>query len=317
MKTGGGSGFALPTLHANRNRFEKYLSDSLGVSAHVAHVTQIRGGCRNRLWRLDIAGAGQITTVVLRTARASSESLADEVYPHSIPLEFETYRALRRIGLPVPEVWGLDSAGSWLGIPCFLMEFIEGASLKDLFRDDPHRAEGLFLEAVCMLQDVTRDELGIVSGNFAEGNTAQKNLDWIAESLPKYTSDSLVDKVYERLSASCPTLDTRFGNGDLTPVNMLVRDGRIAGLIDFEFAGFFDPIWEFLAPFGWSPELRDRGLEKRYCERNGFDAGILEWYRPAVLFGWWLGALSEGDSGYPGYAADRSRKELPKWIEGR
>jgi len=139
---------------------------------------------------------------------------------------------------------------------------------------------------------------------------------WIAESFPKYTGDPLVLKVHERLQESMPPpLEPRFGNGDLNPSNVLVRDGKLAGLIDFEFAGFFDPLWEFIAPFGWSPELRNRGLEERFCRQSGFDLELLDWYRAAALFGWWLGLLADPRAHYEGYTASSCRRQLEMWIE--
>jgi aminoglycoside phosphotransferase (APT) family kinase protein len=96
---------------------------------------------------------------------------------------------------------------------------------------------------------------------------------------------------------------------------MLVREGELVGLIDFEFAGFFDPVLEFLAPFGWTPELRNLRLEERYFERCGFDVGELPWYRAVSLLGWWLGLLADPESDYPGYTASLIREELERWIE--
>jgi len=306
----------LPTEAANRQLYEKYLSDSLGGPVTLVRANPIRGGYRNRLWRLDITGMGSLTSVILRTERCRREQIVDEAYPHDVPLEFETLKQLRRIGLPVPQVWGLDDSGGILGLACFLMEFIRGIPLRDALRSGDGGAEDVFLAAVCCLQAVTREQLGPVGGEFGRGSTARNTLTWITEGFARYTDDPLVSQVHDVLLQSTPVLlQPRFGNGDLTPSNMLVRDGKLVGLVDFEFAGFFDPIMEFLAPFGWSPELRNRGLEERFCARSGFEIEILDWYRAAALLGWWLGMLADPDADYPGYSISSCRRQLQVWIE--
>jgi len=309
-------GLALPTEATNRELYQEYLSDSFDKDVKLVGAAPMPGGFRNRLWRLDIAGMGSITVVVLRTQRASREPLVDEVYPHNIGLEFETLQVVRCIGLLVPEVWGLDEAGTRVGIPCFLMEFIQGVDLGETLRSGDHDSDELFLDAVCAMQAVTRDQLGPLADKFGRGSTARDSLTWIAEGFSRYTDDPLVSQVHHVLRQNMPTpLEPRFGNGDLSPSNILVRNGKIVGLIDFEFAGFFDPMLEFLAPFGWSLELRNRGLEERFCTRSGFEVELLQWYRAATLFGWWLGMLADPNADYLGYSVASCRSQLKMWIE--
>ncbi|CEI41721.1 hypothetical protein FVEN_g3737 [Fusarium venenatum] len=38
-----------------------------------------------------------------------------------------------------------------------------------------------------------------------------------------------------------------FAHGDLNPFNIMVRDGRVAGIIDWEFAGWYHYYWEYTA----------------------------------------------------------------------
>ena len=225
---------ALPTQAVNRELYEKYLSDSLRKSVELVDAMPMPGGFRNRLWRLDIRGRDSLTTVVLRTERVRREPLVDEAYPHDIWLEFETLRQLRRIGLPVPEVWGLDETGTALGIPCFLMEFVPGVPLQGALRSGDSGVEDIFLEAVCTLQAVTREELGLLAEKFGRGVTVRDHLAWIAEGFARYTDDPLVSRVHNMLQQSIAApLEPRFGNGDLSPSNILVQDGRLVGVIDF------------------------------------------------------------------------------------
>ncbi|EFE44535.1 hypothetical protein TRV_00671 [Trichophyton verrucosum HKI 0517] len=40
-----------------------------------------------------------------------------------------------------------------------------------------------------------------------------------------------------------------FTHGDLNPSNILVREGKVVGIIDWEFAGWYPPYWEYTAAF--------------------------------------------------------------------
>jgi aminoglycoside phosphotransferase (APT) family kinase protein len=197
------------------------------------------------------------------------------------------------------------------------MEFIEGESLRDALVRGVSWAEDVYLDAVCMLQGVSRAQLGSTGDAFGDGSTACDTLDWVAERFPRYTSDPLVDTVYRRLRRTIPPLpEVRFGNGDLSPGNMIVRDGKLAGIVDFEFAGFFDPLYEFMAPFGWCPELRDKGLEERYCKRTGFPLKVINWYHAACQFGLWLEMVSNPKAECEGCTAESCRTYLEQWARG-
>ena len=178
-------------------------------------------------------------------------------------------------------------------------------------------AEDVFLDTVCALQAITREQLGELAEKFGQGSTAAGGLAWTAERFPRYTNDPLVSEVYKRLKERMPLLlEPRFGNGDLNPSNMLVSGHALAGIIDFEFTGFFDPMSEFMAPFGWCPELRNKGLEVRFCERNGFDLGIIDWYRAATHFGSWLHLLAHPQAECEGWTASSCKAALEKWVSG-
>jgi aminoglycoside phosphotransferase (APT) family kinase protein len=123
--------FQNPTNQENRALYEGYLSKSLDKSIELVGASQLTGGFRNTLWRLDIKTNDSSTSLVLRSLRTRAEELVNEAYPHNLALEFETLEKVRQIGLPTPKVWGLDEEGKALGVPCFLMEFIDGMVLRE------------------------------------------------------------------------------------------------------------------------------------------------------------------------------------------
>ena len=315
--------FACPVQPENKKRYDEYLSKSLGRPVELIGASQLSGGFSNNvLWRLNVVDGGMCISFVLKTAPSNRDKIIEEAYPYNIRLEFCILRKLESIAPPTPKVWGLDEEGKALGIPCFVMEFIQGEPLMGPLFSGELWAEELYLDTVCALQAITRTQLGSLAQKFGEGCDALGHLMWAAERFPRYTIDPFVSKVHARLKElmplnfrGLPPLEPRFGNGDLNPMNMLIKDRELAGVIDFEFAGFSDPMFEFMSPIRWYPQMRNRGLEERFCERNGFDLDIIEWYRALVLFGTWLGMLAIPRSEREGCTAVSCRQELEQWVE--
>jgi len=308
--------FANQVQPENKKRYDEYLSKSLGRPIELIGASQLSGGFRNAPWRLDVVDGDMCISLVLKTAPSHRDKIIEEAYPYNIRLEFDTLRKLESIDPPTSKVWGLDEEGEALGTPCFVMEFIQGEPLMGpLFSGEPW-AEDLYLDTVCTLQAITREQLGSLAKEFGKGCDALRHLKWAAERFPRYTSDPLVSKVHTRLKELMPPpLEPRFGNGDLNPMNMLIQDRELAGVIDFEFAGFSDPMFEFMSPICWYPQMRQRGLEERFCERNGFDLDIIECYRALVLFCTWFGMLANPRLEGEGRTTVSCRQELEQWVE--
>jgi aminoglycoside phosphotransferase (APT) family kinase protein len=125
----------------------------------------------------------------------------------------------------------------------------------------------------------------------------------------------LAEAVYAKLCATMPKVPAvRFSNGDLWLDNLIVCDGQLAGVIDFENAGFSDPIYEFLLPFFVAPALRGRGIEARYCARMGFDAGMLVWYHGLEYFDTWHWVAMTGEP-FAHYTEENLQTALEKWLD--
>ena len=88
------------------------------------------------------------------------------------------------------------------------------------------------------------------------------------------------------------------------------------GVIDFENTGFSDPIYEFLLPFFVSPGLCGRGVERRYCERMGFDPDLLGWYLGLEYFDTWHWVKVTGEP-FEHYTEEVLQKALDEWLEER
>jgi aminoglycoside phosphotransferase (APT) family kinase protein len=233
--------------------------------------------------------------------------------PINIEYEYKVLKVMETIPIPTPRAYGLDLQGEALGVACFFSDFIEGKTLLAPMLAGETWAEELYINTVCNLQAVTEDELGsIVKG--LERVTAEAVLEEAYASL-KNRSLPLADVAYKELKETMPKLPpVRFSNGDLWLDNFIVRDRKLAGVIDFPGAGFSDPIFEFLLSFFVSPELQGRGLEERYCRKIGYDPAILHWYHGLEYFDTWVWASATG-KGFVHHTAESLEKDLQMWLD--
>jgi aminoglycoside phosphotransferase (APT) family kinase protein len=256
---------------------------------------------RSAPWRLDVEVGGAARAFVLRLGAQRSEH------------EYEVLRAMASIAIPTPRAYGWDPSGKALGAPCFLQDFIEGESLLGPMLAGAPWAEDLYLDTVCALQAITRDQLVAIEDRVQLEETATHYLEtayahFRGQALP------LAEAVYARLEETMPQPPaSRFSNGDLWLDNILVRDGQLAGVIDWANARFSDPLYEFLLSFFVEPRLRGRGMEERYCQRIGFDPALLDWYRGLELFDTWHWVHATGEP-FLHHTAETLETDLRHWL---
>jgi aminoglycoside phosphotransferase (APT) family kinase protein len=284
-----------------RAQVEQYLQQHLEGRVHLVSANPLTESTRAAPWRLDVEVGGSPSAYVLWLDSRGMDH------------EYEVLRAMEAVPIPTPRAYGWDPEGEALGVPSFFCDFVEGESLLAYMLAGETWAEELYIDTVCALQAVTREQLASVAHRFSQGETAA---DWLEMVYGHFqvSPSALADAVYERLRETMPPLlEPRFSNGDLWPDNLLVRDRRLAGVIDFEGAGFTDPIYEFLLPFFLRPELRDRGLEERYCQRMGFNASSLPWYHALEYFDTWGWTLRSGES-FEQHTEASCRAALERWL---
>ena len=280
---------------------EEYLRRSLKSQVRFTHAAPLAKSTRSAPWRLDVEVNRERRRYVLRLDSRRSEH------------EYAVLRAMESVPIPTPRVYGWDPEGEALGVPCFLYDFIEGESLLEPMLTGERWAEELYIDTVCALQGVTRELLSSIEDRLVREETAERFLEAAHECF-KTDPHPLADVVYAKLRETMPDVPAvRFSNGDLWLDNLIVRDKQMAGVIDFENAGFSDPIYEFLLPFFVSPGLRDRGIEERYCERMGFDAGMLGWYRGLEYFDTWHW-VKVTEEPFVHYTAENLQAALESWL---
>lgn len=280
---------------------EKYLSQSLKSQVRFVCAERLTKSTREAPWRLDVEVDGVKRKYVLRLDSRRGEH------------EYEVLQVMESIPIPTPRVYGWDPEGDALGLPSFFSDFIEGESLLEPMLAGEPWAEELYINTVCALQAITREDLSAIEHRFEDEDTVDSFLD-AAYKFFKTRPDPLADAVYRKLKETMPVLPAaKFSNGDLWLDNLIVRDRQLVGVIDFENAGFSDPIFEFLLPFFVSPDLRGRGVEARYLQRLGFNADILHWYHGLEYFDTWHWVRSTGEP-FVHYNDETLSAALKSWL---
>jgi aminoglycoside phosphotransferase (APT) family kinase protein len=293
----------MPAFDPNehRARCEQYLSRALGSQVLLVHAEMLDKSTRDAPWRLDVDAGGTARSFVLRLESRRIEH------------EYEALRAMEGVTIPTPRAYGWDPEGQGLGVPCFFYDFVEGESLLGPMLAGEPWAEALYIETVCALQSITREQLASIQHLLGDGESAADVLD---DAYAYFQADPqpLADAAYACLKGTMPVLpETRFSNGDLWPDNVIVRDRGLAGIIDWALVGFSDPLFEFLLPFFLRPALRGRGIEERYCQRMGFDPGLLSWYHGLEFFDSWRWVLHTGHP-YEQHTDESLQADLSRWL---
>jgi aminoglycoside phosphotransferase (APT) family kinase protein len=286
----------------HRERCEIYLGETLGRPVRLLHFERLTKGTGEPPWRLDVDVAGVKHSYLLRLDKWRASH------------EYEVLRALEKVAVPTPHVYGRDLEGEYLGLPGFFCDFISGDTLLEPMLAGESWAETLYIDTVCELQAITRKQLASVAHRFGAGMTA---VDYLADAYEEFREkpDPVAEAAYQKLKDTMPaTPPVRFSNGDLWPENIIVRDRQLAGIIDFENAGFTDPVYEAIFPFFFALELRGRGLEERYCRRMGFDPAVLSWYRALELFDTWHWVSFKGKPFYH-FTAEVLKAGLHEWLD--
>jgi aminoglycoside phosphotransferase (APT) family kinase protein len=210
-----------------------------------------------RDWHQPAAGADHLIVIAATDSgqkvvlKAGSEANVDA----------DVLRRLEGTGAPVPRLLGckqLDSPkrGYYLAV----MSFVEGALLADV--GAPHRYLAPLISAMRRVHEVTTTQAAGPVLTVAGGSTrswtdylldvltgADPEFDWSAIARSPWVDAAVLraalDLARERVKTLPPLPRLSLLHGDLNPYNLFVHGERIAGIIDWSYARFGDPLFDF------------------------------------------------------------------------
>jgi len=282
-------------------RLTQELERVLGTSIRALRATALGASSRATPWRIDLETEEGDRRLLVRLGDSCSAN------------EAAALEAMESHPLPTPKVLHWDSKGTALATPWFVTTFIDGDPLLDGMKADESWADALYVDTVCAVQSITVEDLPAGSAERMEGS--ESALEVLDKAHARFEgANPLADAAYRRLKETWPgSLGDRFSNGDLWPENLLVQGDRLVGIIDWQHAGFTDPLFEFLLPFFLVPALRGRGAEEAYCRRMGFDPEVLTWYHGLEFFDSLAWVLKLGEP-YEIHTAESLQRDLAEWL---
>ncbi len=281
--------------------------DEQGIGSGPVDATEIGEGHSNVTYRVRREGA----CVVLR--RPPRPPLPPSA--HDVLREARVLRGLEGSGVPVPRVLATCSDEALLGVPFYVMEFLDGAPMTTTtppgLRDPAHRAAMAqrMITALATLHGVDFEGCGLGDLGRPDGYL-ERQVRRFTDLWERGRTRDLpeLDEVTEWLRAHLPESGApSLVHGDFRIGNLLFRTTppvRLLGIVDWEMATLGDPLADVgylcahLAERGdpgtvmteLQPVTREDGfpdgaaLAERYAELTGRSLENLGWYR--VLAVW-------------------------------
>ena len=267
------------------------LAQRLYPDGALLRVWPLAGGVSAQMTALAIdAGDGSVHKLIVRQHGPADRARNPEIARD----EFRLLAALHAAGLPVPAPVDLDTTGEFFTTPAIVIEYIEGATdfapadLGDYLR-----------QFAAQLAQIHRVDLAAFDLAFLP--QLAENWANIIGARPERLDESLEEgRIRDALVAAWPWPQhnpTGLLHGDFWPGNILWRDGRLVGVVDWEDAALGDPLADLAITrldVLWALGMEaTRRVTDLYALRMGIDLINLPYWdlcaalRPAGRLGDW------------------------------
>lgn len=207
-----------------RTEVERILA-AFAPGAALGKLTLLTGGVSSLMVRVDLERAGSLPERLIIRRLGDYARKHD---PDSLRRENNVLRRAREAGVPAPPVLFADLEGEVLGEPLLVLEYLEGEVASRVAEPVAFARELADAMAAIHRIDVT-----------GWGLTAP-------EPLSARSPEAHRPILLRAHAALAPHLDTfaltTLLHGDMWPGNLLVRDGRLVGVLDWEDARLGDPL---------------------------------------------------------------------------
>ena len=273
-------------------------------------VDRISGGHSNLTFRLTSTTG---TVVALRRPPMGKvQPTANDVLRES-----RVMQALAPTAVPVPRVLADCSDLGVIGVPFFLMDFVDGHVLRDrqaaqILPPAARRNAGFHLiDILAGLHAVQPAGVGLADLGAPDGYLERQLRRWFGQyERTRVRPRPVLEQVHDTLRRSVPSAaGTSIVHGDYRLDNTIVDDdGRIRAVLDWEICTLGDPLADVGLLCAYWPEPGEKSLVvstttaegfpsraeivARYAEHSGRDVSGIAYY---VAFGWWkLACIAEG-----------------------
>ncbi len=236
----------------DRGRLEKVAGTVFGTE--LLGFRELTAGLCNALYLLDLPEGHK---AVLKAADPDKKGLR-RGEQWLMRTEVEAMGLASRIGnVPVPEIYAKDLSGDLFGAPLFIMEYVSGQSMGEVARswspeekDEWYEKIGELARRIASLHGPS---FGIIGSGRMFPDCHSFFMDFLGMILKDADEGKIslgveTDAVINRLESSADLFnevtEPRFVHYDLWENNLIIRNGCIAGVLDWERAVFADPLME-------------------------------------------------------------------------
>lgn len=235
---------------------------------------------------------------------------------HNMEREYRIISAVGNSKVPVPKTYGVCEDKSINDQAFYVMEFVEGIvphtpEVLSQLSDEDRRSFGLHvIEVLADLHNTDIESIGLGQLARKENYLGRQLKRWEQQWLATKTDEIPdMDRSLELLHKKCPEqIGATVVHGDYRVGNMLIKDGKMAALLDWELCTLGDPLADVgyllntwaepgdpasdTAPTGIGGFPTRQELSELYEEKTDRSLAEINYYR--AFSHWRLAAISQG-----------------------
>jgi len=202
----------------------------------LLRVRRLAGAVSSQVTGIEVQGADGVRRILVLRQYGAARL---EAVPRIADCEYRLLRLLSSAGLPVPRPCLADESGAVVPGPCLLMEHIDGEPVHE--PADPPSFICQLAAALATVHDcgIARADVPFLADM---GDYVMDELKTGPDTLGGVVPET---EIRRALLANWPPPQARAPvvlHGDYWPGNVLWRNGRLVGIIDWEEAAFGDPM---------------------------------------------------------------------------
>ena len=267
------------------SKLQPWIDEFVPGSGKINSIEQFKGGQSNPTYKI----ITESKNLVLR--RKPPGKLLPSA--HAVDREYEVITALYETDVPVPKTYGLCEDDDIAGTTFFVMDFLDGdlfwdpmiPSVTNKDRTEIYQNKN---KTLAKLHSVDYKKFGLEDYGKPGNYVARQVSRWSKQYRASETDDiEAMNNLIEWLPKNIPDDDeTSIVHGDYRLDNMILKDNKVIGILDWELSTLGHPIadfsyhclsWRTQEAFWDHTKLKELGVpsEKEYmemyCENTGKD----------------------------------------------